>query len=135
MGEMESGVNLRRLGANLNSMRKEFGYRNTEEFSKALAEKAGYFVSKDTVYRIESGRQEPGISYLCAVGLALYGNIFPPSFSDMLRACACENWAEIEGAVIARSNEQVKKLHAEGKPVSVKDGRFFDEETQTFLGL
>ena len=135
MGETENGINLKRLGSNLNSMRKEFGYKNTEEFSRALAEKAGFFVSKDTVYRIESGRQEPGVSYICAVGLTLYGNVFPPSFIDMFRACACENWVRIEKGIIDRSNELFQQLHGEGVPISVRDGSFFNEETKEFLGL
>lgn len=118
------GIDQRRLGMFFLQLRKQFGYRNTEEFAAALAEKAGYNVSKDTVYRIESGRQEASVSYMCAVGMATFGTAFPYSFRDVLLASACDKW---QATMRVNAYKAGKKAYQELIDAGITDVRLGDD--------
>lgn len=95
MGD-KGGISRGVLGEFLRGMRRDAGYRNTETFSQALAEKAGYEISKEAVYRIESGRQEASISYICAACITVCGEIMPWRMKNMICAAACDAWQAVD---------------------------------------
>lgn len=55
-----------KLGAMMRYMRTSAGYANAEDFAKALTETVGYKISKETIYKYESGVQEPKLSAFVA---------------------------------------------------------------------
>lgn len=112
------GIDPKRLGMFFGQLRKQFGYKNTEEFASALAEKAGYHVSKDTVYRVESGRQEASVSYMCAVGMATFGSAFPYSFRDVLLSSACDSW---QATMRVNAYKASKKAYSELQEAGISD--------------
>ncbi len=72
-----------KLGAMMRYMRTSAGYANAEDFAKALTETVGYKISKETIYKYESGFQEPKLSALVAAEI-----LCKHSVEDrMLREC------------------------------------------------
>ena len=62
------------MGFYIRSSRRKAGYWKAELFSDAIEEQTGRHVSADTLYKIESGRQEPSITQLMAIAYTLgYG--------------------------------------------------------------
>ncbi|MBQ9069033.1 MAG: hypothetical protein IJ131_08240 [Eggerthellaceae bacterium] len=55
------------FGHFVRTARTEAGYEKAEDFAKAISDKTGYAVSKQTIYSIESGKQEPKISLYLAM--------------------------------------------------------------------
>lgn len=45
------------LGALIRHKRQQSGFRRAEDFAKVVTELVGYPVSKETLYKVESGRQ------------------------------------------------------------------------------
>lgn len=111
----EAGINRKLLGEYLRGMRRDAGYKNTESFSQALAEKAGYTVSKETVYRIESGRQEASISYICAACITLNKQVMSWGMMYALKSSACNRWQLIDTATDFKSALAQKKEEEEEK--------------------
>lgn len=66
MGGIMAVLNKGKLGAMMRYMRTDAGYANAEDFAKALTEVAGYKISKETIYKYESGTQEPKLSAFIA---------------------------------------------------------------------
>lgn len=93
--DIKSLLDLKTLGGFLRQLRKNHGYKNADEFANALGEKAGYYVSGDTVWRIEAGRTEPTISYICAVGLITGKKFLPQLLNSILYEAACPSWRRI----------------------------------------
>lgn len=69
------------FGALLRHERQEQGYSTAEEFAAAITEMTGYGVSKETIYKIESGKQEPKLSLFMAIKFLLFPNE-KPSLGD-----------------------------------------------------
>lgn len=61
-----SVLNKGKLGAMMRYMRTSAGYANAEDFAKALTDVVGYKISKETIYKYESGMQEPKLSAFVA---------------------------------------------------------------------
>jgi len=70
-----SVLNKGKLGAMMRYMRTSAGYANAEDFAKALTEIAGYKISKETVYKYESGSQEPKLSAFVAAEILCKRNV------------------------------------------------------------
>lgn len=58
-----------KLGAMMRYMRTSAGYANADDFAKAMTESVGYKISKETIYKYESGAQEPKLSAFVAAEL------------------------------------------------------------------
>lgn len=63
------------FGAYLRYLRRSRGYTSPDMLIAALHEKTGYNMTKDALWRIERGRQEPTLTYLCALSLTLTGEL------------------------------------------------------------
>ena len=96
MERKRNGIDRKALGGYLRALRKHAGYRSTGHFSEALLSKAGYRVREDAIYRIESGKQEAPLSYLCAASIVCNGKVLSFSVESLIRASACEEWQRIE---------------------------------------
>lgn len=72
-----------KLGAMMRYMRTSAGYANASDFAKAMTEIAGYRISKETIYKYESGAQEPKLSAFVAAELLCKREIE----DKMLREC------------------------------------------------
>lgn len=84
-------IDKKELGHRLRKARLEAGYPTAEEFVKALKDKTGVSVSKQTVYNIESGKQEPKLSvYLAMQRLTHPGKEL--TVDDELRAALPATW-------------------------------------------
>ena len=111
----EACIDKKKLGGFLRAIRRGAQYENTESFAAALEDKAGYITSKDTIYRIESGRQEPTVSYLCAVSVATSGRIVSSAIIDAIRSSSCNSWRERERAALEKETlERMKSLVEQG---------------------
>ena len=55
------------LGYYIRAARIESGYDKAEDFAEAISKRTGYKVSKQTIYNIESGNQEPKLSLYLAI--------------------------------------------------------------------
>lgn len=103
-------LNFKTLGGYLRQFRKNYGYKNAAELAKALGEKAGYYVSDDTVSRIERGKTEPTISYICALGMVTSRELVPSVLDSFLFEAACPRWQAIFAS--EKENRAPEKLTA-----------------------
>ena len=55
------------LGFYIRRERIDAGYQKAEDFAEALTKQVGYPVSKQTIYNVESGKQEPKLSLYLAM--------------------------------------------------------------------
>lgn len=65
------------LGFNLRRARQKAGYEKAEDLVEALANRLNYSVSKQTIYNVESGKQEPKLSLYLALMRLLHPDEFP----------------------------------------------------------
>ena len=120
----ETGVDKSALGKKLKAIRSASGCTNTQQFADLLAEKAGYHVSKDVVYHIESGRREAPVSYLCAVSIATSGRCLSSQIGKIIKESCCQSWQEADAETYEK---QLKKRFeymfatAEDEEVSAED--------------
>lgn len=70
--EKQNTIDAGLLGALIRHERQEQGYSTAEEFAAAITEMTGYSVSKETIYKIESGKQEPKLSLFIAINFLLF---------------------------------------------------------------
>lgn len=78
----ENAIDPGLFGALLRHERQEQGYSTAEEFAAAITEMTGYSVSKETIYKIESGKQEPKLSLFMAIKFLLFPNEKPSLGGD-----------------------------------------------------
>lgn len=76
-----------KLGAMMRYMRTTAGYATAEDFARAMTDLAGYEISKETIYKYESGKQEPKLSAFVAAELLCRGNVE----DRMLKECLVVN--------------------------------------------
>lgn len=72
-----------RIGDMIHGQRVKSGYKTIADFSDAIYEATGVTIPKDTLQRIESGRQEPKVSQYIAIAITL-GVLFDPLLVDSL---------------------------------------------------
>lgn len=77
-------LNKGKLGAMMRYMRTNAGYANAEDFAKALTEIVGYKISKETVYKFESGTQEPKLSAFVAAEILCNGSVADRMLNECL---------------------------------------------------
>lgn len=79
-------------GLLVRKMRLDAGFRKVEDFSEAVWRRTRVYLSRDTLYKIEQGRQVPDAIQFMALNLALSGD---PSGGEAARMCASKEWQSI----------------------------------------
>ncbi|EEA90689.1 helix-turn-helix domain-containing protein [Collinsella stercoris] len=59
------------LGALIRHKRQQAGFRRAEDLAAVITELVGYPVSKETLYKVESGRQKPSLELYVSIMRAL----------------------------------------------------------------
>lgn len=84
-------IDIQMLGYRIRQARTEAGYATAEDFANAITERTGVPVSKQTIYNIESGKQEPRLTlYLAMLRLLRPDEQLP--IDDMLRSTLPSRW-------------------------------------------
>lgn len=110
------------FGAMLRNRRTRMGYKTAESFARTIYNRTRYTVTKEQMYKIESGRRMPNGSELVAIALA----IGKPHFMKILDACACDEWkavAELGTPFVEwrEENASMYALETTGKPDADSD--------------
>lgn len=85
--------------------RAEKGYKKAEAFSETIWRRTRVDISRDTLYKIEQGRQVPNAEQFMAINMALFG---APINDDLLHLCMSAEWRSI-------SNEEADPIPHEWK--------------------
>lgn len=94
-------------GLLMRKLRLDLGYRKAEDFSDSIWRRTRVKISRDTLYKIEQGRQIPDASQFMALNLALSKSLFNPEVAGM---CTSQVWKSLaEGADVP---EEWKKENA-----------------------
>lgn len=91
MDKIQELLDLGLFGALIRHTRSEVGFKTAEEFANAITEVVGYPVSKETIYKIESGKQEPKLSLYIAMKRVLYPYV-EPKLDKILEMSVCDDW-------------------------------------------
>ena len=75
--------------------RTRAGFKRAADFCHSVHRRTRVFISRDVLYKIEQGRQEPNGTQLAALNLSLFGEAFP---SWLMPRLASSEWMEIEQA-------------------------------------
>ena len=75
--------------------RTRAGFKRAADFCHSVQRRTRVFISRDVLYKIEQGRQEPSGTQLAALNLSLFGEAFP---SWLMPRLASNEWIEIEQA-------------------------------------
>lgn len=85
--------------------RAEKGYKKAEAFSETIWRRTRVDISRDTLYKIEQGRQIPNAEQFMAINMALFG---APINEGLLHLCMSTEWRSI-------SNEEADPIPHEWK--------------------
>lgn len=91
MPEEKEVIDWSLFGAVLRHMRIEAGFKTAEEFAEVITKSTNYPVSKETIYKIEGGRQEPKLGLYLAIKRALSPYI-EPEYDKALKISVCNDW-------------------------------------------
>lgn len=72
--------------------RKDLGYRTADAFSATVYRRTRIVISRDSVYKIEQGKQIPDALQFMAINISLYKEPLP---SRVIELCYCPEWREI----------------------------------------
>lgn len=72
--------------------RIDLGYKKAEEFAASIWRRTRIHVSRDSLYKIEQGRQIPDGNQFMGINMALCGNPFYPEITGM---CMSNEWKKI----------------------------------------
>lgn len=91
-------IDLGLLGALIRHARVEVGFKTAEDFAAAITEAGGYPVSKETIYKIEGGKQEPKLGLYLAMRRVLhpyeeplYDKLMGPAIGTDWKYCLFES--------------------------------------------
>lgn len=79
-------------GALVKNWRNRKGYKTAESFSETIWRRTRANVSRDSLYKIEKGKQVPDAVQFMAINMSLFGNPFPGKLVD---ACFSPEWMGI----------------------------------------
>ena len=65
-------------GTLIRKARRDAGCPKAEDFGKILKKNTGVYISKNVVYKIETGRQIPDAEQFMALNLFAFNQAFPP---------------------------------------------------------
>ena len=77
-------IDLGLYGCLIRAERVNRGISTANGFSEFIKEKTGYYISRDILYKIEQGKQEPKAIQFMAISLALFGTLIP---DGILKLC------------------------------------------------
>lgn len=72
--------------------RQNMGYKKAEEFAESIWRRTHARISRDTLYKIEQGRQVPDASQFMALNLAVSQSLFNPEVANM---CVSRSWKSL----------------------------------------
>lgn len=103
-------------GALIRHRRNELGIKKAADFSDAVYRRTRVRISRDSIYKIEQGRQVPDAVQFMAVNMALFGQAWP-DWRISLEQCMSPEWKrynEEEGTGPAIPDEwRVQNLRAD----------------------
>lgn len=79
-------------GSLVKDARRKAGYVKAEDFGRAVWRRTRVYLSRDVMYKIEQGRQDPTVVQFMAINLTLFGAPVP---SRVTMPCICPEWIEI----------------------------------------
>lgn len=72
--------------------RKDRGYRTAASFSETIYRRTRVSISRDTIYKIEQGKQTPDALQFMAINISLYKTPLPKRVTDL---CFSPEWRSI----------------------------------------
>lgn len=82
-------------GMLIRKMRTDLGYRKADDFVRTLYLRTRLTMSRETLYKIEQGKQAPNAAQFLALNIALTGEPMPGKVAAL---CMSKEWAQIVGA-------------------------------------
>ncbi len=98
--------------------RVELGYKKAEHFAASVWRRVRFEISRDSLYKIEQGKQVPTGMQVIALNMALFGQPFP---EELFEICASRGWKKI-----ARDTRAA--IGSEGDYESIDMTRFVPEQ-------
>lgn len=79
-------------GALMRNTRMKNGYKNMDDFARGLWLRARVKVGKETLYKIEQGKQPPSVETFFGINLVLFGEFLP---EKLFSFSVCDEWKAI----------------------------------------
>ena len=103
-------------GLLIRKKRMDIGYKKAEDFSDGIWRRTRVKISRDTLYKIEQGRQIPDASQFMALNLAVDQSLFNPEATNL---CTSQEWKSlVSGAAVPcewkRENAEVAWKNSSG---------------------
>lgn len=76
--------NWKLYGLMVRAARQNAGVWHAADLGEWLEKRTGVYMSRDVVYKIEQGRQEPKVGQFVALNLALFGKAFPAELLEKI---------------------------------------------------
>lgn len=89
-------------GMVIRKRRLELGYKKAEHFARSVWRRTRFDISRDSLYKIEQGKQVPTGMQVLALNMSLFGSPFP---EELFEICASRTWKKIARDVRAASVE------------------------------
>lgn len=83
-------------GLLIRKARQDLGFTKAEEFAESILRRTHTRISRDTLYKIEQGRQVPDANQFMALNLAVGKSLFNPETSGM---CVSQTWKSLSDGV------------------------------------
>ena len=77
-------INWSKYGALVRYERRKHHCKTAGMFSDIVSKQAGVSISRDTIYKIEQGRQVPNAEQFMAINLVLFGKVWPDDVKELL---------------------------------------------------
>lgn len=97
----ENAIDKELFGMLVRRNRLNLGYRRAEDFVNIMEMITGYSISKDALYRIETGKATPTIDFLVAFNIMLGKPAFDTSIIEM---CLPKSWSDLSGQEMPRTH-------------------------------
>lgn len=101
---IENSIDRELFGMLVRRNRLNLGYRKAEEFVKIMEKVTGYALSRDGLYRIETGKSTPTIDFIIAFNIMMGKPAFDSTLLDM---CLPNEWRNMSEA----GQRQTRSLH------------------------
>ena len=108
--------------------RAKKGYKKAEAFSETIWRRTRVDVSRDTLYKIEQGRQVPSAEQFMAINMALFG---APFNDDLLHLCMSAEWRSIFNEEVDPIPHEWKLENTEILYENLEDGALMEIEVQS----
>lgn len=112
-------------GMLLRKKRLDLGFRKAEEFAASIWRRTRVRISRDTLYKIEQGKQIPDAEQFMAINLALSQVLFDTQTADL---CLSPEWRGIVGSCIPETWKEENAEAAWQQKTGVGDLSAFHSE-------